>query len=261
MKEKHAMETLFIEIIKFTVLIALIVNIGTLGNTVNANTEPEILQGTWNGQMIGQGSISQYQVKEIEYEIEISSNLNGNMEGYTSHGEWIGEYDVKYTVSVVNLKEEGVGRVRGEYTLKIDDSGSVKGEATADVSGVLNGKMNYIIEGSKTESGVISGTWSGTLITDTLTYGGTGIPMKLEFNADGEFEATIQETETSDKEATQTIEKSTTATTSEIETQIITESEAPKGIEQNIILGIVTIIAVICIGGIYYLRKRKAQGE
>ena len=129
-------------------------------NSAIADSQTYPAKGTWKGTSTGNGTAG-------GSPITIYAQGNGTFEGDTSHGLWTGTYVGKYEVSIVGLKGQFVGEVKGEYNMKIDDSGVISGDGTAQLIGVKGapmGEMKLRIQGTEAKSGDLTGTFNGTVV-------------------------------------------------------------------------------------------------
>lgn len=152
-----------------------------------AASETVDTDGFWTAQMSGAGT-----AEEI-YTVDVNSIMEGAFSGNTSSGEWTGTYNASYQISPLGIDEQDSGEINGTYMMTIDESGVISGNATAQVSGVLTGGLQLTINGTEYESGELNGTLSGTLNGNSISYGGTPVPLgDMMLNISGEFEGVAQ---------------------------------------------------------------------
>jgi hypothetical protein len=234
--------------------------IGQGFNTVSA-AETIPISGTWNGVISGTTP-----VKSSSLKIEFQATVSGTFDGDTSIGDWKGELDSNYTVTPVGVEGEDKGDVLGGYTITVDDSGTISGGGVTEISGVLTGTLQFDIQGELSESGEISGTWTGTLTSETLNYGGTPVAIDANFDASGEFkgEAVPKETPTTPSPTTPsptTTTPTTIPTTTSTPTPTATPISEPEPSNQYLTYAIIGIIAIIIVIGVYIFRIRRVNTE
>ena len=227
-------------------------------NTVSA-AETIPISGTWNGVVAGTTP-----VKSSSLKIEFEATIDGTFNGDTSIGDWKGELDSNYTVSPVAVEGEDKGDILGGYTLTIDESGAVSGGGVTEISGVLTGTLQFDIKGELSEDGEISGTWTGTLTSEALNYGGTPVAIDASFDASGEFKGKAVPKETPTTPTTPsptTTTPTTTPTTTSTPTPTATPISKPQPSNQYLTYAIIGIVAIIIVIGFYIFRIRRANTE
>lgn len=231
-------------------------------NTTSA-AEPIPIAGTWNGALTGTTS-----VQESSLKIQFDTVLSGTFEGDTSNGDWRGEYNSNYTVSPNGIEEKDIGTVIGGYIVTIDNSGAMSGEGVAEISGALTGSLTFEIQGQKTESGKITGTWNGILTINSLDYGGTPVAIDTKFDASGEFNGKTQAIETPSSTPTTpspttpsptTTTPTITPTTTASPTPTATPISEPQPNDQYLTYAIIGVIAIIIVVGFYIFRIRRVS--
>lgn len=242
----------------FLIAILTILTLISQGSNIALATEPIPITGTWNGIISGTTP-----VQKSSLTIDFDSVVSGTFEGDTSSGDWKGEFNTNYTVSPVGVKEEDTGIILGGYIVTVDDSGTISGEGVAEISGALTGTLTFDIKGQKSESGEITGTWSGILTSETLNYGGTPVAIDAKFDASGEFNGKTKVIDTPSPTPTTpsptTTIPTTTATTTAIPTP--TPISEPQPNNQYLTYAIIGIIAIIIVIGFYIFRIRRAKVE
>jgi hypothetical protein len=160
MQSEHGShETLKSVLLVATLFLAAMLLFSLGSNPAIASSQIYPAKGTWKGTLSGNGTAG-------GSPITIYANANGTFDGDTSHGLWIGTYVAKYEVLLVNIKGQFVAEIKGEYNMKIDDSGVISGDGTAQVTGVTGvpmGEMKLKIQGTEAKSGDLKGTFSGTV--------------------------------------------------------------------------------------------------
>ncbi len=239
------------------IVLTILAWIGQGINTASA-ADPVPITGTWSGVMTG---ITPVQGSEMK--IEFDSVVNGAFDGDTSIGDWKGELNSNYTVKPVGVEGEDKGDVLGGYTITIDESGTISGGGVAEISGVLTGILQFDIQGQLSEAGEISGTWEGTLTSETLNYGGTPVAIDANFDASGEFSGKTQAIETPSPTTTTpsptTTTPTTTPTTTASPTPTATPISEPQPNDQYLTYAIIGVIAIIIVVGFYIFRIRRAS--
>jgi hypothetical protein len=144
-------------------------------------------EGNWNGVMNGSG------FAQGAFTINVNSTMDGAFNEDTSGGIWNGTYIINYQVSPVEIDGQDSGNIIGTYTMNISESGIISGEVIAQVTEVLFGELLLTIHGMMSESGVLNGSLNGTLVGNTLRYGGTPVPLNdMILEVSGEFEGNSQ---------------------------------------------------------------------
>jgi hypothetical protein len=168
---------------------ALVILVG-LDDSVLASSKTYQTEGNWNGVMNGSG------FAQGAFTINVNSTMAGVFNENTSGGIWNGTYTINYQVSPVEIDGQDSGNIIGTYTMNINESGIISGEVIAQFTEVLFGELRLTIHGMKSESDVLNGSLNGTLIGNTLRYGGTPVPLNdMILEISGEFEGNAQKVE------------------------------------------------------------------
>lgn len=248
--QKASMKLIFLVVILATA----IASVGLRDNSAYAAEPASPVTGTWSGTISGEGPLDTF------YELKFDANISGTFEGDTSGGEWVGKFYSNYTVFPVHAKGEDTGNVTGSYTVTIDDSGLIAGEGRVEVSGVLTGELEFTIEGVKSESGYVSGTWNGFLTSQSLSYGGTPVKIDVKLGASGEFEGKVKSVESPSPTPTTPSPTTPTPIPPTSPTRPPTTSPQIQPPDQYLLYTIIMIVTVAIIAGGYALmRKRKTN--
>jgi hypothetical protein len=191
-----------------------------------------------------------------KYPINLTGTMEGSFDGGTQ-GSWRGLYIAIYKISQVStgtVTEQEIGEVKGNYTWSIDSSGMISGEAMVKLTGPLEGELKMKLQGSKSASGDLKGTYTGDLTRGAFSYGGTPVAADFSAKVAGEFEG---------RETTTPVESPTPTPTapppaSPTATATRTPSTSQDG-TQYMQYGIVAVIAIAIIAGGYLFVKRRAR--
>ena len=221
-------------------------------NSAIAASQAYPAKGTWKAAFADNGTAG-------GSPITISANMTGTFDGDTSHGLWIGTYVGKYAVFIVGFRGQETGEIKGEYNVKIDDSGIISGDITTKVTGLLTGEMKMTIQGTESKSGDLEGTLSGTVTitqyihekSERSVSGAANVPVS------GEFEGKVQKptpTESPTPTPAPSMTQGSTPQPTSASNTLPTQTQ-PAGLDPTIPVLIVVIITAAAIG--IYTAKRK----
>ena len=231
------------------VCILLLATIVTLFSQSQASaSEVFPTRGTWKGTVSGTGTILK------KYPINLTGTMEGSFDGSTQ-GSWRGLYIATYKISQVStgtVTEQEIGEIKGNCTWSIDSSGTIIGEARVKLTGPLEGELKMTLQGSKSASGDLKGTYAGDLTRDTFSYGGTPVAADFSAKVAGEFEG--RETTTPVESPTPTASTPTSPTATPTRTPSTTQDST-----QQMQYGMVAVIVIAIIAGGYLFLKRRAR--
>jgi hypothetical protein len=115
--------------------------------------------------------------------------VNGTFDGDTTHGNLSG------TV-IINYREPGIGygqvssATTGSYVMSVAANGTVTGSATVPFMGQLGGQMRITFLGKESQSGELTGTWTGMLTVTKIIFQSTSYDASITVPGSGQFTGT-----------------------------------------------------------------------
>ncbi|HXX73158.1 MAG TPA: hypothetical protein VEI80_05630 [Candidatus Acidoferrales bacterium] len=147
-------------------------------------------KGTWNGAIgPGSGTVS---VLGSNQQITTTSTVSGTFEGDTTHGTMVGTINTNYTVPSLSQKGQVSSTVTGSYVMNVASNGTVTGTGSIPLSGGFSGEFKMSFQGQLSQTGALTGTWSGTLTVTQVTYMGMGLGANISAPGSGQFTGTTQ---------------------------------------------------------------------
>ena len=147
-------------------------------------------KGTWDGTFEpGTGTVS---VFYANHKINTSSIMSGTFSGDTTHGNWGGNLSTNYTVPDMSTKGQVSSTIAGNYVMTIGPSGAVSGTANIPLTGGFSGQITLAFQGQQSQTGGLSGTWTGTLTVTQVTYSGLPLSANITAPGSGQFTGTAQ---------------------------------------------------------------------
>ena len=141
--------------------------------------------GSWNGTMgPGTGTVN---VFLTNHNIQTSSIVAGTFTGDTTHGNWVGKISTNYTVPDLSTKGQVSSAITGTYVMSVSSSGAVTGTSTIPLSGDFTGQIKLTFQGQESQSGELTGTWTGTLTVTQVTYNGMPLGANISAPGSGQF--------------------------------------------------------------------------
>jgi len=145
--------------------------------------------GTWNGTIgPGTGTVS---VLGSNHQITTSSTVTGTFDGDTTHGNWVGAVTTTYTVPDMGQNGQVSNSITGTYIMNVAN-GTVTGTSTIPLTGELSGQLTITFQGQESQTGQLTGSWTGTLTVTQVTYMGMALGANIAAPASGQFTGTTQ---------------------------------------------------------------------
>ena len=227
--------------------------------------------GTWNGTLSpGTGTVS---VLGTNHQISTSSVVSGTFDGDTTHGNWVGTISTNYTVPDMSTKGQVSSAITGTYVMSIDPSGTITGTSTIPLTGGFSGQLKITFQGTESQTGGLTGTWTGTLTVTQVTYVGMPLGANITAPGSGQFTGTAQTSaaqtvaSTSSAIPTSVTVASTTAAASSATTMVSPTSQSvsqPSG--QGVsplpyaLVAVVVIIIIVAALALKMRRPKKSSG-
>ncbi len=145
--------------------------------------------GSWNGTIgPGTGTVS---VLGSNHQITTSSIVTGTFDGDTTHGSWVGTVSTNYTVPDMNQNGQFSSAVTGTYVMNVVN-GTVTGTSTIPLTGQFSGQLTITFQGQESQTGELTGTWTGTLTVTQVTYNGMALDANISAPGSGQLTGTAQ---------------------------------------------------------------------
>lgn len=220
--------------------------------------------GTWDGNLgPGTGTVS---VLGNDHQITTTSTLTGTFDGDTTHGNWVGKITTNYTVPDMSTNGHTVGDLKGTYVMSIDGSGTVTGTVTIPLSGDFRGQVKLTLQGQESQTGQLTGTWTGTMTVTQVTYNFLPIGANIVAPGSGGFTATEQRPASQTVASTSSAVPTTaemTSTSAVMSSTTAEQSMTTQSSAQNVSYlpyALAAVVVVIIIGvGAYALRMRRPK--